>query len=243
MAVLTLVAAGAISVAAGLSFLFVARAVSHRDASGDRLFARRAHTLWWGGLGAYLLSQGTFTLLAAFDALDPRLYIGSRVLIIPVLCAATWGITFYLTYLYKGSARAVWPLAALYALVAALFYYATYGGAPQSMTVEAWLVTLDDDSTLYRLVYALVGLPPIVASFAYLGLLRRVKDREQRYRIVLVSSAILLYVGSGLAARLAASDVVIFLTLVVFGLAAAGMSLAAYYPPVWVRARLAGGAP
>lgn len=233
----TLLTSGVVSIVAGVSFLFVARAVSQRDATGPRLLARRAHMTWWGGLALYLLTQGALTLAAAADALSAGVYVGSRVVMIPVLCAATWGIAFYLTYLYTGDARAARPLAAFYALVALVFFYATYS-VPQSLTVERWIITLDDSSTLYKLVYALVGLPPIVASVAYLLLLRRVKGLEQRYRILLAASAILLYVASGLAARLSANDAIIFATLVPLGFLAAGISLAAYYPPRFMKRRL-----
>lgn len=242
VAVSTLVVAGTVSMVAAPAFLLVARGVSSRGATGARLLARRAHATWWTSLGLYLAIQGALTLSAAFDALSAPLYFGTRVVIIPLLCAASWGITFYLAFLYTGDARHARTIGAFYVLVASLFLYVTFTG-PQTVVVERWIVTLDDGAPLYRLLYALVGLPPILASVAYLALLRRVEDPEQRWRIKLLAGSILLYVGSGLAARLAASDVIIFLTLVLLGLAAAAASVLAYYPPEAIRRRFAGGAP
>ena len=241
MAVATLAVSGAISVVAGLAFLLVARRVLSRAATGSRLLARRAHTTWWVGLGSYLVLQGALTLAAAFDALTLSTYLASRALAIPLLCAATWGISFYLVFLYTGEPKHARTLGALYVAVAGFFFYVTYGMATV-LVVDSWIVGLEDSHPLYRLVYALVGLPPIVASLAYLGLLRRVHDPEQRYRIKLVAGSILLYVGSGLFARLATNDLVIFVTLVLFGLAAAGASLLAYYPPARFRSPGGGGA-
>jgi hypothetical protein len=228
VATLTLLAAGILGLATGLAFAYVAHAVTRRPASPENRPAQLGHATWWLGLGAYLVLQGGLTVLAAFDALSGDAYVASRLLAIPLLCACVWGITFYLTFLYTGRNQAgVW-LGIAYALVAAVFFYATFGQGPLTMRKAQWVIEIDDSSPLYRIVYVLVGAPPILASLAYLSLLRRVRDPAQRRRILLVAGSILAYVGSGLAARLAASDLVIFVTLVLFGGGAALMSLAAY---------------
>ena len=234
----TLATAGGVSIATGLAFGVVARAVSRRAVAPENLIARRAHAAWWLALGAYLVLQGALTLVAAADALTLGTYLASRVIAIPLLCAATWGITFYLVHLYTGSARLAVPLGLMYAGVAALFFWATFGGAGQELRVEPWLVGLDDDAPAYRAIYVLVGLPPILASLAFLTLLPRLDTREQRYRVVLLAGSILAYVGSGLAARLAADDAIVFATLVPLGLAAGVASVAAYHPPAFVRRAL-----
>lgn len=240
MASVTLLIAGVASIVTGLGFGFVARAVSQRDATGPRLLARRAHTAWWGGLGTYLVLQGALTLLAAFDALDVGTYLASRALAVPLLCTATWGITFFLTFLYTGRKEPAPILGALYAIVMVVFLYETYS-LDLDLVVGRWVVGLEDTSPVFRAIYAVIGLPPILASLAYLYLLRRTSDAEQRYRISLIAGSILLYIGSGLAARLSANDAVIFLTLVGLGFAAAAASLLAYYPPPALRARFEGG--
>lgn len=238
---MSLVVAGVVSILTGLSFGLVARAVSRRGATRGSLHARRAHELWWLGLGGYLVVQGALTLMAAGGGLTLGLYLASRALLIPALCAGTWGITSFILYLYRGSTAHFRPLGVLYALVAVLFAWATFG-QPQQLFVREWIVTLDDTGALYRLVYVLVGLPPILASVAYLALLPRIEGREQRYRVLLLAGSILAYVGSGLAGRLSARSEVVFVTLVLFGIGAAVASLAAYYPPPLVRRLLRGGA-
>lgn len=235
MAAPTLLVAGSISVLTGIAFAYVARAVTRRPTSEANHPARRAHGAWWLALGAYLVLQGALTIVAAFDALSAGAYYASRIVAIPLLCTCVWGITSYLAFLYTGKRSTTVLIAFVYVVVAAVFYYATFSVVP-NLRVGAWLIELDDTSPLYRAIYVAVGVPPILASLAYLSLLRRVSDPEQRRRVILVAGSILGYIAGGLAARLAANDVVIFITLVGFGVAAAAMSLAAYRPAVGARA-------
>lgn len=237
MATASLLVAGVVSIGTGISFASVARAVARKEAAGPRRSARGAHATWWAALAAYLVIQGVLTVSAGLDRLSTEAYLASRVVAIPLLCASVWGLTSYLLFLYTGDGRAMTALAFLYAGVAALFYVATFGQQLE-VQVHPWLVTIDDSGTLYRIVYLLVGVPPIAAALAYLGLLTKVRDQAQRYRIALVAGSILAYIGSGLAARLAAGDIAIFVSLVVLGAGAAIASLLAYYPPDPVRARL-----
>lgn len=237
VAAASLLLSGVLSILTGASFGLVARAIHRRPTTAAAVRARRAHATWWGALGAYLVLQGALTAAAAYDALGSDAYLASRALAIPLLCAATWGITSYLLYLYTGRSGSFAWVGAFYGLVALVFAYATITG-PRSLQVDEWNIGLDDSGLIYLLVYPLVGVPPIVASLAYLGLLRRIEDPAQRYRIVLTAGSILLYVGSGLAARLASTDGLFFVVLVAFGLGAAAASLAAYYPPRPVREAL-----
>lgn len=232
----TLLIAGLVSIVTGASFLLVARRVLQRPVDREKA-ALRAYATWWAGMGLYLCAQGVFTTVAASGADVATAYLAARSLLIPLLCAGVWGLTGYFVYLYTG--RRWWMgLAILYALVGALFLVVTYTGG-RMVEVGNWLVGVDDSGQLYRLVYVLVGAPPLLAAFAYLGLLRHAEEPMQRYRILLVAGSVLAYIGSGLAARLSQNGTLIFVTLVVLGLAAATAALLAYYPPQWVQVRLA----
>lgn len=237
----TLLVSGATSALTGAAFLLVARALARRAVSPENRLGQAAGVAWWGCLGAYLALQGGLTLLAGFGRLDEGTYLLSRLVAIPLLCAATWGLTCHLAFLHVGRKAPAALLGALYAGVAALFFYATFAVSGHSLVVEDWVVRFADEHPLMRLVYVLVGVPPIFAGLAYLALLRRTDDPLQRLRIRLLSGGILAYVGGGLAARLAANDLVVFLTLVPLGLAAAGAALLAHYPPRRLVARLEGG--
>lgn len=228
----TLLAAAAASAVAGGAFALVGLRVRVGGTTASFAAARAAHATWWLCLGGYLVLQAALTAMAAFDALSPGTYLASRALAIPLLCVGVWGLCTYLAFLHGGSLRPGIVFAVLYAVIAVVFAYATFGETP-NLVVTDWLVGYS--STLYQTVYALVGLPPIVASIAYLALLPRVQEPVQRRRLVLTSVGIMTYIASGLAARLAGSDAVAFITLVPMGLVAAGVVLAAHWvqtPPV-----------
>lgn len=226
----TLVLAGSASMLTGLGFGLVGRAVALRHPSAAARAAQLAGALWWAGLGGYLVLQGGLTIAAGMDTLDATAYMASRFVAIPLLCGGVWGLVYHLVYLFTGRREAAIPLAILYGAVALLFFWATFS-QPRAVVIGRWLIEVDDSSPVYRAVYLLVGLPPILASFAYVRLLPRLREPMQRYRAALIGGSIFLYVGSGLVARLGSSDLLKFLSLVVLGVLAAGASLAAYYPP------------
>ena len=237
MVTASLLVAGGVSILTGLAYGYVAFKVARRRLSADAHTANLTLALWWGLLGAYLLIQGALTVLAGLDALTFGAYLASRVIIIPLLCGSVAALIHHMTYLYTGNAPRSAALAAIYIPIAILFAYATFA-QPQELRISPWLISLDDSSLVYRLVYILVGVPPILACVAYYALLRRVREPVLRFRIRLVSISIGLYIAGGLAARLTAGDAVKFVTLVGFGSAAAALVLLAYRPPDAIRERL-----
>jgi hypothetical protein len=235
----TLLIAAAASAMTGLAFVVVGLRVRTLSVSDEYRGPQLAHALWWICLGAYLLLQAGLTAAAGFGALDAAVYLASRALAIPLLCIAVWGLCSYLAFLYTGSHRARVMLGILYAVVAIVFASATFVQRPQ-MRIDDWLVGYEDDSLLYQAVYVLVGLPPIIASIAYLTLLRRVREPDRQRRLLLTSVGILAYVGSGLSARLFGNDVAAFVTLVPLGILSAAAILAAHVLTPTVRVPRAG---
>lgn len=230
----TLIVAGGMSIGVGLSFAAVARAIGRRLGDRETRLAQMSFMAWWGGLAVYLVLHGGLTVAAAFHSVSPQVYLATRLVNIPALCVAIWGITSFLLYLYVGARQVFAASAVFIGSVAILFFWATFTGSTE-VQVRTWMVGVEDSGPAYRFVYLVLGLPPIAAALGYLGLLRRVTTRSQRYRIALVSGSILAYVGSGLAARLSAGDAAVFVTLVVVGSLAAAAALLAYHPPVPVQ--------
>lgn len=233
----TLALSGALQLATAASFLVVGREYLRRPASGESRLAILAAAAWWWSLGAYLLVQGGLTIHASIADASLAAFLVARAVTIPLLCVSVWGITYHLVYLFTGKRWTARLLALLYVGVAVLFYIAGFNPVPRSVTETPWLVELEGtgEGPLFVVVYALVGLPPIAASFAYLFLGLRLSDPIQRYRAILVAGSILAYVGSGLVARLAAGDALKLVTLTVFGLGAGLAAIAAYRPPPIVR--------
>ena len=244
MAAVSLLLVGAVHVLTGLSFLAVGRTLSRRPtASAEARGALLAGVAWWWGIGAYLLVQAGLTFTAAAGPAPVGLFLAARVVTVPLLCLAVWGLTYHLAYLFTGrAALRIWT-ALLYGAVAVAFYVASLSPLPDEVRVEDWLVELEGtgEGTLYRLVYLAVGLPPIGASVAYLTLAFRVREPLQRWRVLLLAGSIFAWVGGGLVARLSGGPLLKFLTLTVLGLVAAGAVLLAYHPPAAVRRRLGAG--
>src|SRR6185436_1572132 len=99
---------------------------------------------------------------------------------------------------------------------------------PTGVVAGDWQVDLSPTGPIglpWTLVLASIGIPVILCSIAFLVLAPRLPKREQRYRATLVGSSILVWVGSGLFAQVAGGAVAKFVTLVLFGLAAAVLVL------------------
>lgn len=243
MATPTLAFAGFMSLVACGAFFAVGRTLRRTlDASGEGAGAARAFVLWWICLGTYVGVEGALTLLTSVGAAPFEAWLAERYVTGPLLAVALWGLSYYVAYLYSGSTRLKLPLAALFAIAAIGYDWAIFDGRPYALRDAPWLVELayagGRDSLLYRAVLTTYALPPLVASVLYLTLLPRVTNRHQRYRIILVSTSIILWIGSGLVIRLGTSDLLKFVNLTVFGLGAAIAILLAYHPPRFLRARL-----
>lgn len=221
----------------GFAFLYVGRAIALRVVAPEDRFAGIAYRVWWMALGAYLLIQSALHFLAATGNAPLAIFLAARVVTPALLAASVWGITFHILFLYTGRASLGRPLAIFFALAGLGLYYASFVPMPASVRVDPWLAELDGtgEGAVYRAVYVLLGAPPLLASLGYLLAIRRADAPEARYRISLVGGSILLYIATGLAARLVAGDLAKFITLPVFGLATAGAAVLAYRPPrAWI---------
>jgi hypothetical protein len=245
-------------------FATVAYVVRRRQVSADARGARNGFVLWWAGL-AFL---GLFVL-----AFDPRigidLYgygIGFVLVVIYVILGGYFamiaGLVYYLLYLYTGKRATKWWVVGFYvALFAYLVYYfqsldPTIGVRPDG---QSFLDMGDRPSGLDArslLLTAGFVLPPIGAAIAYLALFFKVKDRTGKYRILLVSVAILLVFLFSLGSSLTSLDNSteppatvdeqralersqdlrgIFSGLL--SAVAAGLVFLAFRPPTWVQAK------
>lgn len=234
----TLVVTALVHGLSAAAFLYVGRALAARAVPFEDRLARRAFALWWTGMGAYLLIQAILHAVASAGFAPLWLFLAARVLTPGLLVAAVWGLTYHIVFLHTGRSSLARPLMVFFGIAGVAFYVAGFLPVPRAVEVGPWLAELEGtgEGPLFRAVYVVIGLAPILASLAYLMLIPRVKDRAQRYRIILVAGSILLWVGSGLVARLTAGDLAKFVTVPVFGLGAAGCVVLAYRPPAaWGR--------
>lgn len=181
-------------------FALVAVVVGRRQVSAEARGARNGFLLWWAGL-AFL---GLFVL--AFDpeiGIDLYGYGIDFVLVVIYVILGGYfamiaGLVYYLLYLYTGKRTLKWWVAGFYVL---LFVYLVYYLQSLHPTIgvrpdgQRFMDVGDRPSGLdVRSLILTAGfvLPPIGAAIAYLALFFRVKDRTGKYRILLVSVAILL---------------------------------------------------
>jgi hypothetical protein len=226
-------------------FIYVGLRLGERNISeqADRLAWAGLRALWIAlGAGILLASLSTFLALIGLAALP--LHISLSLLNLLSTCIALWGLLFYLVYVYSGKQRWAWPLAGFYlaffiALVAvslsreALSLEIGSNGASVNYAGEI-------NAAFGLTIILVVLLPQLIASLVYFSLVFRVKERSQKYRVVLVSTTILAWFGSALVAAFAGLTGAEWWPFAsrLISLLVAVLIYWAYFPPRFVQRRL-----
>lgn len=229
----------------GAFCLYIAIQLGKRQLTetGDRL-AWSAFRIWWLALGLNIGLGAVNTLMALASIYNLTAHLILMLSSILVLCIALWGLLYYLIYLFTGSRLWAWPLAAFYGLVfVSLVAYLFFVLQPVGVIHEngsASLQYASDAPELNVLIVAIfILLPQILAALAYFSLFFRVKDRAQKYRVLLVSLSILVWFSSPfIALGLGWADLPWWsLASRLLGLAAVLAIYWAYYPPIFIQRR------
>lgn len=242
----------ALGAAIAIALLVVARMTVRQTASSRFPTAARMFSLWWAGLGLAWLAWAADTLLVhlAEDGrgaalLDYGLIIAYFMLVIMAFAS----LFYYLLFLYVGSARLSWTVWTIYGVLTLLLLALLLVASPPTEFHLSGLYAttlFGEYSALADVLRAILLVPVIVAALALFWVSRRVADPLQRYRVLLVSSALAFYLlmplffGSnpGVEPETAAGWAREILNKA--GLfAAVGAALMAYHPPAWVRRRIA----
>ncbi|MBI4394154.1 MAG: hypothetical protein HY556_10230 [Euryarchaeota archaeon] len=239
----TLIASAAFAAVAGLVYAYVGWRLSRRRVEGEAGLAAGLFSLWWYALGASSVITAGTTAHAALGGNEVALILAATYLNLLVVCIALWALLYYIVYIFTGRSSALWALTAFYlAYFMLLVYYVTASG-PAGVQVESWRATLryetPIDGPLVTILVVLLTFPQILASAAYGTLFFRVTEATQKYRVLLVSTSIIVWFLSaflGAASGLAAQDWWQLLSRSI-GLLATLTILAAYLPPAWVRRR------
>lgn len=241
----TLLMAGVMALVAAIVYAYVARRVRPAPGAGSR--ALRMFALWWDALAVNLALVALTYLLGAFDALTFEVQLVDSYLQRLLLGVSLVGLMHYLLFLLTGR-DLLWQLAAAYGTYFLLITGAFFYQEPSTLFIGEWRTDVVFARPELRWVQALslvfVLLPPVIASAAYLRLYFRIEDPERRWRIALVSVAILVWwavaVVAGQRELLDVGGVQVANR--VLSVMAALAVLAAYEPPDWLRRRWEGAA-
>lgn len=240
----TLLADGVVQALVAIVYAYVGQATARRHVQGDARLAASLFTAWWRALAGTTALGAIAKLLGGAGVLDTGVHVALLHLTLLLLFVGLFCLLYYLVYLFTGDARWLAPLAVFYA---ASYVYALY------LMVSARPVGIEPGPWSLEVVYAapiaggplailvtLLLVPVLLGAINYARLYGRVEGRTQRYRIALVSTAIVAWFGSALVAQVvqvagapgwqAASRAI--------GVAAALLILAAYRPPAFVQRRL-----
>lgn len=246
MTAATLVAGTVLSALVGLVYLHVGRRLARRRVSGSSHLAFASFVAWWYGLAGVSLIGAATTGATALGLRDLPLHLTITYALFLALYAALGALAYYLLYLYTGRRRA-WVLPAVF--YAGLYLWTVYlvqQSRPVAVEAGRWGARLvygnqiPPDAPVVFVFLLLLVVPTIAAALAYATLWFRVEDREQRWRIGVVSASLVVWFGSALLASaldISQSDAWQVASRLV-GLAAALAILAAFEPPRWVRKRL-----
>lgn len=245
----TLLLGGLLAIGSAVLFGYVGRVVAERAPTGEARVANSLFSAWWVLLAVATAAPGILSLVAAY--LPPQLFVHVAVTqaTLILISAALACLLYYLIYIYTGKTRALRPVMLGYALYAfTLLLWIAYA-RPIAVEVGDWGAMLRYERPLEGplsiiLVLLLVG-PQIVGALAYFSLVWRVRGRERRFRIVLVSLAIIVWFGTSLLGNLAGfvdSPAWEIVSRLVAFFAAASVLLA-YRPPSRLRRWLTASAP
>jgi hypothetical protein len=224
-------------------YFYVGRVLSHRHQSSSGAgMAWLMFVTWWYALALATLTGGMLSLLGAFGIIGLPLFITVTIINLLTTCVGLFGLVFYLLYLYTGRASLIWPLGIFYFFYYGLLVYVVEASDPIGVTVNRWSTNLQFQSIrgpLVVLVLILLVFPQILGSLAYFMLFFQVKDKTQKYRILLVSWSIIIWFLSAFLASVAGLSQQdwwqVISRLISFG--AALTILFAYQPPSWIKRR------
>lgn len=239
----TLYVGAALALATGAIHLYVGHRIWQRPMAGDRALAQALFVVFWYAIGLNTLLGGFETLLYISGNLSIAVFATTTEVGLLAATVALWGVLYFLIYLYTGSKRSLWPLSVIYAAFWIYLVYVTEAAGLDRITDDGWNVVADPNpftgTTLLVVLLVLIG-PQIAASFALLRLFFKVDGATQKYRILLISQAFLIWFGLALIASITGLSELAWWPLVsrLLSLGAALAVLAAYLPPRFVQRRL-----
>jgi hypothetical protein len=230
----------AYAIVAASLFAFVATRVGRRRVDVDLRRALHMFSLWWYGVAVFLVAGALLSILDLSGLNVRALHLAIAALSMLSVCAAVWGLVYYVSYLYTGRSTVFYPMLAYYSGIFAIFLFALFSDG-SGRELAAWHASVVRLAILTGplLTGAIVALllPAIVALLAYARLYPRVAGRERRYRIGLATSSLVAWFSLAIFARLGGVADTPSWTVIgrLLAIAAALGVLLAYAPPGWLK--------
>ena len=171
----------------------------HARRVGATGLAGGAFAAFWLCIGAHAALESGWAMAVA--ASGPALAVGVTVLVLKIATGVVGigGLVLYLLLVY-GFPRRVVPLVVLaYSALFALMLYDYLGRVPVDQELRTWYAGLryqHPEGALHQAVAILLFLPPLLATVAYLMLLRVSSDAAQRSRIVATGGGFAVFFGA-----------------------------------------------
>jgi hypothetical protein len=240
----TLLIATGFQLVVAVLYIVVGRLILARRVPGEAQLASNFFAIWWFALAGGSLIGVARKTFHITGILDLPMVVTMSYIELFFICFALLGLLYYLVFLYTGKRNAIYPMAGAYLLYyASLFYFIT-SHRPIGFEVGDWSIGIEyeippAESLITVILLLLLLIPQILAAFAYFLLFFRVEDRAQKYRIAMVSGAIVVWFGSALVGAFTPLNDLAAWPIVsrVIGLAAALAVLFAFSPPKWVQRR------
>lgn len=245
----TLLSAALVDFAAAFVFLFVGGRVARHSVSAEAVRARSAFAIFWLGMAIDIVITAVRELTAAFDVTTGTAmarFVGLTFYVyVFALTAAVAGLLYALLFIYTGRKALIWPVFGFYG---AFFVYAAFlisrldpvGNAPGKWFAQvAYANPTAAGAPLVLALFALLLLPQLATAIGYATLARKAPEGELKFRIKVVSTALIGWFGSSLGAPFVGLGRFEFWQAGgrLVALAAAVAIAVAYAPPASLRAR------
>ncbi|MDX1611223.1 MAG: hypothetical protein R3185_02555 [Candidatus Thermoplasmatota archaeon] len=243
MAQPTLLLAGGFAIASAMAFAFAGSTVVRREHEGELARANNMFALWWYALSASTALGGIQSLSAGLGVTSIGVWTYATYANLLLICAALWGLLYYLVYLFTGKSEFYTPLGGFYVVYFLWLLYYITSADPIGVDVQRWGTELiyarPLQGTLLTITLLLLLIPQIVGALAYATVYFRLREPAKRFRVVLVSASIFVWFTSSLLASLSGLNEVDWWQLVsrTIGLTAALLVILAYRPPEVLKRR------
>lgn len=241
----TLLISTFLALAAAVIYFFVGRGLRERQLKDeDAQRAWRYFVVWWTGLAFSTLISTLMNFLGFLNVMDLAIFVSLSHLNSFVISLSVAGLVYYLLYLFTGNSKLFNPTIALYALFYALTIYFVQSNNPIGVEVTPWNTTLiyehGPEGPFFFVLLVFLIFPTLFGSLFYLSLFFRIRDRSQRFRILIVSLSIIIWFGSSFLVSAAgpAENNVWPIISRLMGIAAATAIYFAYFPPGWLAEKL-----